>query len=124
MESGFESIIKRISKEYTQAWNDWDIPKLESYLHNDVVISSPKISYVYPDKIDNRLHGRDSIIEYWERLFQIQKKFKVNQLSLEIIDKTVTTTNQIEGSNTIIQERFVLDQYGRIVELYYEYKEN
>lgn len=124
MESGFESIIKRISKEYTQAWNDWDIPKLESYLHTDVVINSPKISYVYPDKIDNRIQGRNSIIEYWERLFQIQKKFKVNQLSLEIIDKTVTTTNQIEGSNTIIQERFVLDQYGRIVELYYEYKEN
>ena len=124
MERGFESIIKRISKEYTQAWNDWDIPKLESYLHTDVVISSPKISCVYPDKIDNQIQGRDLIIQYWERLFQIQKKFKVNQLSLEIIDKTVTTTNQIEGSNTIIQERFVLDQYGRIEELYYEYKEN
>ena len=124
MGRSFESIIETISIQFTKAWNEWDLEKLKTFLHNDVYISSPQIAKIYPENTKSEIIGKDALMNYLIKLFKIQHKFKVTQISITIEDKIITTVNLVEGTSIKIQEKIVLDSYGKIIELYYVYIDN
>ncbi len=120
----FEDIVKLISEKFTQAWNDWDLDRLFNFLTADVRLQSPKVSQVYPENTTNTIDGRENVITYWNLLAQQQGKFKVVQYDIFKTDNKVTTLNRIEDSNILIKETYIMDEYGKIKELTYEYSQS
>ncbi len=120
----FEDIVKLISEKFTQAWNDWDLDRLFNFLTADVRLQSPKVSQVYPENTTNTIEGRENVITYWNLLAQQQGKFKVVQYDIFKTDNKVTTLNRIEDSNILIKETYIMDEYGKIKELTYEYSQS
>lgn len=117
----FEDIIKLISTEFTEAWNNWDIEKAMTYLANNVVIRSPKISIVYPDNIECEIKGKAAVKEYWDRLKEMSENYRVYQTSIVKEGREVVTVNKVIGHDIIIRETFIVNEYGKIEYLKYEY---
>ncbi|MCC7030398.1 MAG: hypothetical protein IT257_08835 [Chitinophagaceae bacterium] len=117
----FEEIIKSISDDFTRAWNEWDIDRLMTHLANNVEIYSPKIKAIYPDNTECKLTGKQAIKDYWTNLKNSTRQHKVVQTSLQKIDREITTINKVIGENITIHETFVVNEYGKIEYLRYEY---
>ncbi|MBK7040169.1 MAG: hypothetical protein IPH46_06765 [Bacteroidetes bacterium] len=118
----FDEIIKSISDDFTKAWNDWDVDKMKNYLTDYVIIYSPKIQLVYPDNVGCKLEGKDQVIEYWKLLKSKIENYKVVQLSVCKDNREVKTVNRVVGSDIIVYETFVVNEYGKIEYLKYEYE--
>ncbi len=119
----FEEIVKQISEEFTKAWNDGDVDRLMNYLTNNVRLTSPMVSRVYPEHEGNTIEGRDNVKNYWHQLALLHGQFKVTMTSITKSDNKVTTMNHVEGSNLIIKETYTMNEYGKINEVIYEYSE-
>ncbi len=120
----FEDIIRIISEDFTKAWNDWDIDKLMTHLATHVEIHSPKIKVVYPENTDCTLIGKEAVLEYWTRLKKISGDYRVEQISLKKEDREVKTVNKVIGKGITIYETFIVNEYGKIEYLKYEYESN
>lgn len=118
----FEKIIKTILADFTVAWNQWDFDALENFLATEVKIYSPKIFEIYPENTSCILEGKENIINYWKLYQHKIGSIKVNQLSFEKKGRVVKTINQVIGQPIIIQEKLILNEYGKIVKLKYEYQ--
>lgn len=117
----FESLIRRISDDFTNAWNQWDIDAMMKHLCSNVIITSPNISLVYPNNSDNKIVGKENVLAYWEKLKLIEGRIIVVQESFEKIDTVIRTVNRVVGKNILIYESFKLNEYGKIQELHYSY---
>ena len=115
----FESLIKAIADDFTNAWNRWDIEAMMKHLCPNVLITSPNISLVYPSNSENKIVGKENVLAYWEKLKMIQGPIIVIQESFEKIDTVIQTKNRIIGKNILINESFKLNEYGKIQELHY-----
>jgi hypothetical protein len=117
----FEEIIKAISDDFTRAWNEWDIDSLMTHLANNVEIYSPKINSIYPDNTESRLIGKTAVKDYWTILKNTTPQHKVEQTSLQKVDREIRTVNKVIGEDIIIFETFIVNEYGKIEYLKYEY---
>ena len=117
----FDDIIKQISSEFTDAWNNWDMDKIMCCLHSNIIIESPNISKIYPDNTSNILIGKEDVRLYWEALRLQYGHLKVTQFKIEKKDCEVTTLNLVESSGVIIKETFTMNEYGKINHLIYKY---
>lgn len=117
----FEDIIKIISDDFTRAWNEWNIDQLMTHLAPHVEIHSPRIKTVYPDNAACKIIGKKEVLEYWTRLKAIAGDYRVEQLSLKKEDREVKTVNKVIGKNITIYETFIVNEYGKIEYLKYEY---
>lgn len=118
----FEEIIKAISEDFTKAWNEWDIEKLMSFLSNNVVIYSPKILLVYPDNTACKLQGKENLRDYWTKLKVMTDNTRVDQISITKVDREIKTVNKVVGKEIIINETIILNEYGKIEYLKYQYE--
>lgn len=117
----FEDIIKQISDDFTEAWNQWDIEKLMTFLTDDVIVYSPKVSVVYPLNEENIIVGKENVKQYWSTLVTITGKFNVIPISIEKKDREVKTTDIIVETGQTIISRFTVNEYGKIDRLNFEY---
>lgn len=117
----FESLIRAIADDFTNAWNRWDIDAMMKHLCPNVLITSPNISLVDPSNSENKIVGKENVLAYWEKLKMIQGPIIVVQESFEKIDTVIQTKNRIIGKNILITESFKLNEYGKIQELHYSY---
>lgn len=117
----FEEIIRSISEQFTRSWNNWDIDRRTNCLTNDVVLTSPNVSKVYPENLSNTICGKENIRVYWNQLAAQEGLFKVEQQSVSKEGMNVITLNKIIGSEIYIKETFTMNEYGKIKELMYEY---
>ncbi len=119
----FEELVRIISADFTAAWNHWDIEKLLTFVSNGVVVQSPKIALVYPEKVKCEIVGKDALREYWTLLKNITGAMNVVQLSIACDGRKLETVNKVTGKDTLIYETILLDEYGKIIFLKYEYKD-
>ncbi len=117
----FNNLIKKILNDFTVAWNRWDFDSLEKILTPDVIIFSPKIGEIYPENKECKLVGRKNLIEYW-KLYQLKYgKTHADQISFEKKGRVIKTSNKIIGQALIINEELILNEYGKIELIRYEY---
>ncbi len=119
----FEDVLKHISEEFTQAWNDGDLGKIVHFLTNDISVQSPNISRLYPENTNNIIVGKENVINYWKLLSETYGYFEVAQTSIQKRDNHVVTMNTIVGTGITIKETFKVNEYGKIKELIYEYSD-
>ena len=117
----FEEIVRRISDDFTHYWNVWDIEAILSFISEHVILRSPNVSKVFPSINNNTIVGKENVRHYWEQLAQRNLNYKVIQTSVTKTDRTITTYNLAIKTNIVIREIFILDEYGKIIELNYEY---
>lgn len=117
----FNQVVRHISEEFTDAWNTMDWLKISSCVANDVRLYSPYVSVMYPEKINNWIEGKDDLLNYWKKLVAAYGHFKVKQTDIVKVDGSIKTQNHLFDRNLTIQEVFTLNEYGKIVELRYEY---
>lgn len=117
----FEEIIKSISDDFTDAWNQWDIDRMKDILSESVIIRSPKIMHVYPENASCEIQGKGNVIEYWNRLKEMTHNYQVVQLSIKKDGREVKTVNKMIGEDITIYETFIVNEYGKIEYLKYEY---
>jgi len=118
----FEDIIRSISEEFIQAWNKWDIERMMKCLTADVRLQSPNVSLIYPENDTNILVGKELVQSYWSQLSQRKEAFEVVQISLVKVDLRVTTMNRVVGTDIVIRKSFTMNEYGKINDLVYEYR--
>ena len=117
----FEELAKRISEEFTHAWNNWDIEKVEKCLTKTICVHSPHISQIYPENIENFICGREKVIAYWKLLMEKNGRITVTQTDIKKVDNTIISLNKVNGKNIIVREVMTIDEYGKIKDLAYEY---
>ncbi|MBK7692211.1 MAG: nuclear transport factor 2 family protein [Bacteroidetes bacterium] len=118
----FEALVKLISEDFTVAWNQWDIEKLLTFVANSVVVRSPKVGMIYPENAACEIVGKEALHEYWTKLKIKNGKFDVTQLSITCDGRKLETVNKLNGQDILIYETILLDEYGKIIFLNYEYR--
>jgi hypothetical protein len=117
----FEELIQQISEQFTDAWNRWDMEEMMRHLCPNVILKSPNVSQIYPDNVNNTLEGKEVVRTYWTALYQKNGPFKVRQLSFRKEGTQIFTENHILGTQMVISETFILNEYGKIKYLEYSY---
>lgn len=117
-----EHIIKEITLEFIDHWNKLDIAKVVTYLKEDVILYSPNINLIYPDNKENKIIGKNNVYNYWTLL---KNNFSHMIFTLETfkkIDDYVYIISEIEGKNEKLYTTFRYNEYGKIIEIKFEYK--
>jgi len=117
----FEELIQQISEQFTDAWNRSDIDEMMRHICPNVILKSPNVSLIYPDNVSNTLEGKEVVRMYWKALKQKNGPFKVKQISFRKVGPQIFTENHILGTQMIITETFILNEYGKIKFLEYSY---
>ena len=117
----FEELIQQISEQFTDAWNRWDMDEMMRHLCPNVILKSPNVSLIYPDNVNNTLEGKEVVRAYWMALYLKNGPFKVRQLSFRKEGTQIFTENHILGTQMVISETFILNEYGKIKFLEYSY---
>lgn len=117
-----ENILIDLTKKFIQQWNGEDMDSIRNYFREEVVVYSPYISMIYPNNTTGKIEGREQVIAYWIELRKLYKTFKLTLESFEKIDHTVFTVSLIEGRKEKLYTTYVYNEYGKILELKFEYK--
>jgi hypothetical protein len=117
-----EDLLLDITKQFIVHWNAYDFHSMEFFLHENIVVYSPNIHFVYPDNTTGQIVGRAQVIAYW-KILQKQKVELIFTLeSFHKVDHTIYTISAIENSKLKLYIWYHYDQYGKITDLKIEYK--
>lgn len=121
---GFDQIIDNISTGFTDAWNSGNIELSIKFLCPNVVIESPKVKEIFPEKNESKVVGHEEVRHYWKQLQNRYGKLEVEQVSLKKVNREIYTVNKVKGKNLTIHETFIVNEYGKIEYLKYHYESN
>lgn len=116
-----EELLKDLTHEFIQLWNDWKIDELGNFFKEDIIVYSPYITVIFPDNKEGKIQGKQEVLEYWRLLKNIgyDKKFTLEDFRRE--DHIVTTIFKINDGEQRMVTSYVYNEYGKMSELKFEY---
>lgn len=116
-----EELLKNLTHEFIQIWNEWRIDELGKFFKEDIVVYSPFITVVFPDNLEGKLAGKKNVLEYWRLLKNIGYDKKFSLVDFNRNGHTVTTTFAVDNSEQKMITTYIYNEYGKMSELRFEY---
>lgn len=117
-----KDLIKKITEDFIVLWNNNELENALVFLKEDIVVYSPLIKIIYPENFESKIEGKENLREYWRILISKNLSMKFRLESLHKIEQEVFTISSIEGKNEKLYTKFTYNEYGKIIELHFEYK--
>lgn len=117
-----EDVLLEYTKEFVVKWNNAEIDELNHYFKEDVLFTSPFISLLYTDNVENKIQGKKNLLQYWKDLKAsgYGLKFSVKKMTRD--GQTVYSEFGIDKSEQVLYAKYLYNEYGKLSELHFEYK--
>lgn len=121
----FKRLIKELSIQFLEAWNDRDFEILTTLLARDIVYESPNVSLINPTNTENRLIGKELTIKHLKQVSSIFPDFKFNNDFTEICkdDRTIIMKGIMQHNNKMLVANYWLNEYGKFSYICISYPE-
>lgn len=116
------SIIKSLTEEFIDRWNNWEIDKAVAFLKEDVIVYSPNIQLIYPENTECKIVGKKNVHAYWTILHQLMKNTRFKLESFNKLEHEIYTISSISDRTEKLYTWFTYTEYGKISTLKFEYK--
>jgi hypothetical protein len=116
-----EQLLKQLTEEFIQHWNNWEIDSLGKFFQEDVVVYSPYIKMVYPNNTEGMLKGKAAVLGYWRILKSIGFTKKFTQISFQREGQTVYASFLIDNGPEKMHTTYVYNEYAKMSMLKFDY---
>lgn len=109
---------QHFAKEWVDAWNAHDLPRILSHYRDDFEMASPMIVKVAGEG-SGVLKGKSAVAAYWKNALALMPDLRFELLNILIGVASVTL--YYHGARGLVAEVFHFDQQGKIYSAYAHY---
>lgn len=119
----FNTIIFNISIEFINAWNNGDFISVSNHLSETIVFESPLISPLKPEYINNRIEGKEEVLNYLKVAFLRKPSIiiDINSIQFKKDSDLIYINTLIENTDIILEATYKLNEYGKFTILKLNY---
>lgn len=122
MKSLINQKLLRIAEHCIECWNAGTLEQMQPYLKEDVLVRSPNISVIYPERVSGYIQGRETVISYWYQLIQLNGPMKLSIVDLQREGDTICLSLKINNTEKFLATTLMYNQYGKIIEFTFDYR--
>lgn len=116
------AILKSLTEEFIERWNNWEIDKAVAFLKEDVIVYSPNIKLIYPENAECKIVGKQKVHDYWNILHKHMSNTRFKLESFNKLEHEIYTISSISDRTEKLYTWFTYTEYGKISMLKFEYK--